>query len=180
MLDPSNAKAYDANCASFLDRIDRAMFGSTLDGKYGGEKLWAWHNEGSLRKRLNDDGVGKDLGGWLAKMIERQGAPIITYHRSLSYLANRFGFKVIDELEPKPGLEPTPGHLASVIRQATDQRVRVIIQESFYSTKHAQLVASRCGAKVVVIPLSVGHTPGAKDYISLFDEIVRQMDGAFD
>ena len=86
--------------------------------------------------------------------------------------------KVVDELEPKPGLDPSPGHLASVIRTVSSEGVKVIVQESFYSTKHAKLVAARTGAKVVVFPQNVGHTSEAKDYISLFDTIVSRLAGS--
>lgn len=175
-LDPINAPSYEVNSNVFVDKLDKAMFGAALENKYSGDKLWAWHNEGTLRQHVGQD----KIGGWLGEMIDHKGDSIITYHRSLSYLANRFGFNVVEELEPKPGLEPTPSHLAAVVREATANHVKVIMQETFYSQKHAQFVASRTGAKVAVIPLSVGHSPGARDYISLFDEIVKGFCGALD
>ena len=169
-LDRANAAAYDSNCDAFIKRLDSAMFGAEAVGKFGGDKLWAWSNEGSLRQK-----AGSTLGGWVAKMAPLAGTPIITYHRSLSYLARRFKLDVADELEPKPGLEPTPGHLAQVIRTASQQKVRAIVQEPFFSTQHAKLVASRSGAKVIVIPQNVGQAPGADDYIGLFNAIVNTL-----
>lgn len=170
-LDPSNAKSYQQNLEAFLDRLDTAMFGKSAVDKHGAQKLWEWSNAGSLAGRT-------EVGGWAAKMAPLMGRPVITYHRSWSYLARRFGLKVVEELEPKPGLEPTPGHLAEVVREGSRQGVKIILQEPFFATRSAQFVAGRIGATVVVAPLSVGQDPGAKDYISLFDTIVDKMAGA--
>lgn len=169
-LDRANASSYDSNCDAFIKRLDSAMFGAEAVAKFGGDKLWSWSNDNVLKER-----VGPMLGGWAAKMAALVGTPIITYHRSLSYLAKRFRFKVIDELEPKPGLEPTPGHLAAVIREATEEKVRAIIQEPFFSTQHGKLVASRSGSKLIIIPQNVGQGPGTEDYIGLFNVIVNAL-----
>jgi zinc/manganese transport system substrate-binding protein len=173
-LDPSNAKYYQANLEQFLKRLDTAMFGSAAVSKYGAQKLWDWSSAGALSSKVS----GGELGGWAAQMAPYAGKPIITYHRSWSYFARRFDLKVVDELEPKPGLDPTPGHLGEVIRDGTSQGVKLILQEPFFSKRHAEFVASRIGAGVAIAPQSVGQTPGAKDYISLFDDIIAKIRGA--
>lgn len=169
-IDAKHTHDYKVNLDAFLNRLDSAMFGKALVGKYGGAKLWEWENAGTLGQH-----AGGELGGWAGTMAPFAGRSIITYHRSLNYFANRFNLKVVDELEPKPGLDPTPGHLAEVIRTAGSSGAKAIVEESFYSPKHAQLVASRIGGKVVAIPQNVGHDEAAKDYISLFDVIVGRV-----
>lgn len=178
-IDPANAKEYAADADRFTDRLDSAMFGKSLVTKYGGDKLWEWERNAQLESKLKEAGALGTLGGWAGQMLPLAGKPVITYHRSLNYFAHRFGLRIVDELEPKPGLDPTPGHLGEVIKSGETKGVKVIIQESFYPTKHAQLVAGRIGAKVVAIPQNVGHDKGADDYISLFDVIVDRISGAF-
>lgn len=170
-LDKANAKAFEANLAKFLDRLDSAMFGSTQVDKFGGSQLWAWLRAGELAAKTG----GTAMGGWMAKMAPVSGMPILTYHRSLTYFTNRFRLKVVDQLEPKPGLEPTPGHLAEVIKEGSAAGVKAIVQEPFFSPRHGQLVASRTGSKLVVIPQSVGQAPGADDYIGLINVIVNRL-----
>ncbi|MBS1713483.1 MAG: zinc ABC transporter substrate-binding protein [Armatimonadetes bacterium] len=172
-LDPAHAGQYKTNAQAFAERIDIAMFGGQAMSKYGAGKLWDWQKSGTLRSN-----AGSVLGGWAGKMAPLYGKQIVTYHRSFSYFANRFGLKVVDELEPKPGLDPTPGHLAEVIKAVSANGVKVILQESFYSAKHAQLVAARTGAKVVTVPQNVGHDSAARDYVSLFDVIVDRLTAA--
>jgi zinc/manganese transport system substrate-binding protein len=171
-LDRANASYYQSNLEAFLKRLDTAMFGASAVAKHGAQQLWEWSNDGTLRSKVSD------LGGWAAAMAPLVGRPVITYHRSWTYFAHRFGLKVVAELEPKPGLDPSPGHLAQVIREGNRLGVKLIMQESFFSKRHADFVASRIGAKVAVAPQSVGHDPAAKDYISLFDTIISKIKGA--
>lgn len=172
---PQYAAEFKANLAAFRSKLDNAMFGAELVKKFGGDTLWTWERNGQLDQKLREGGASGMLAGWSGRLAPYAGRPILTYHRSLSYLANRFGLRIVAELEPKPGLEPSPGHLAKVIATAQQTGVKAILQETFYPTKHAQFVAGRCGAKVVVIPQNVGHDPAAKDYFSLFDTIVGRI-----
>ncbi len=175
-LDPTNASGYRSRAAAFESAVDSAMFGASAVGAIGAEKLWAWSSAGNLASQVRS--TGKTLGGWAAKMEPNRGQSIVTYHKSWNYFAKRFGLKVVDELEPKPGISPTPGHIAQVVRTINAERVRMILQEPFYSTRSGQTVASRTSAKLVIAPLSVGHTAAAKDYVSLMDSIVDLVSGA--
>ena len=176
-LDKAHANDYKANLAAFKKKLDVAMFGGALVAKFGGDALWQWDNSGDFNGKLAAAGMTSQLGGWKAKMARVAGTPIITYHRSLVYLARRFGLRIVEELEPKPGLEPTPGHLASVIKTVGSEHVKAIVQETFFSTKAAKTVSSRANVKILVIPQGVGHSSSATDYISLFDSIVGILSG---
>lgn len=178
-LDKANADEYERGAKIFVDKLDRKMYGDALVERYGGELLWQWERNGELSEQLRKGGATNLLGGWVKASQAFRGKAIITYHRSFGYFINRFDLRSIGELEPKPGIEPTPGHLASLMRRAQEENVRVIIQEPFYSTRHANFVASRIGAKVVILPGNVGHDSSAKDYFSLFDTIISKLREAF-
>ena len=177
-LDKPNAAYFKANVDDFVHRLDIAMFGASLVGKVGGAALWKWDSENKLVPNLQDKGLLGELGGWCAKMRPFWKSPIVTYHRSWSYFNYRFGLKVAIELEPKPGLDPTPGHVATVLKTIQEQRIKLILQEPFYSTKNGEFVAARTSATLVVAPGSVGQDPAAKDYVGLFDTIVSRVAAA--
>lgn len=174
-LQPAGAKVFEANAEAFKKSVDVAMFGSSLVSKFGGDKLWQWEVGGQLASQLRANGASGLVGGWEAKMAPLNGKSIITYHRSWSYFVNRFGIRIVGELEPKPGLDPTPGHVASLLKIASDNNVKVILQEPFYHDTEAKFVAARTGAKVVVAPGSVGQDSAARDYVSLIDTIVDRL-----
>lgn len=176
-LAPTDTPLFKANAALFQKSLDEHMFGAELVKSEGGEQLWRKVLDGTLDKYLGDSGKADKIGGWLAAMRPLRGQQIITYHRSWIYFANRFGLTVAAELEPKPGIPPSPAHLAEVIRLAKAQRTGIILQEPFYTRKAADHVAEKTGAKVVVVANSVGGEADAVDYLSLVDLIVRRLTG---
>lgn len=177
-IDSEDASYFKSNADAFVKELDESMFGKALVSKFGGAKLWGWDNEDALIENLRKEGAEGQLAGWAGTMRRFWKSPIVTYHRSWNYFAFRFGLKIVGELEPKPGLDPTPGHVAQVIKTVDSLKVKAILQEPFYSTRNADFIASRTGAKVVVAPNSIGHDSKVKGYIELFDVLVNKMAGA--
>ena len=50
--------------------------------------------------------------------------------------------------------------------------------EPFYDRKMADLVASKTGAKVVILPPSVGGAKGLDDYIQLIGSDIKKLASA--
>jgi ABC-type Zn uptake system ZnuABC Zn-binding protein ZnuA len=178
-LDAADAAYFQERLEAFQKRLDAAMFGPKLLGAAEGAKLWAMLLKGELDGFVQAHG-GDDLGGgWWGAMRPLAGTHIVTYHRSWSYFANRFGLNVIDELEPKPGIPPSPAHLADVLEKVQKQGAKFLLMEVFYSRQAPDWLADRTGIKVVEVPNSVGGQPDATDYISLMNLIVaRCVDAA--
>ena len=174
-LDPAHAAEFDANCAAFIKKIDEAMFGPALVAAIGGDKLWELELAGKLDDFLAAQKLTDKLGGWAAEIRPFRDDKIVTYHRSWSYFANRFGLDVAMELEPKPGVPPSPGHVVQVIQEMQKDKVKVILVEPFYELRAPEFVAAKTGAKVVVAANSVGGQEEAKDYISMIDNVVNRV-----
>lgn len=117
---------------------------------------------------------------WQKKLATIKGKPIVAYHTSWRYLAQYTGANIVGFMEPKPGVPPSPSHLAGLILQIKRTGAKVIIMEPFYNRKDADFVASKTGAKVLVIPPSVGGLRGQKldDYIALMQYDIDQMANA--
>ena len=106
---------------------------------------------------------------WQPELQTLKGQPVVAYHTSWKYLAEYTGLNIVGFMEPKPGVPPSPSHLAGLILQMQRTHARAIIMEPFYNRKDADFVASKTGAKVVIMPPSVGGLKGQKidDYIDL-------------
>jgi zinc/manganese transport system substrate-binding protein len=193
MLDPLNARAvaialaarlaridspggpdYESHLALFLKRLDAAMFGEDLVARVGAERLWAAEAEGSLPDFLAELGVLEGLGGWRQAMRPLRDKSIITFHKSWSYFAHRFGLSVAAELEPLPGVPPSPAHLARVIDMAGQMGAVLIVREPFYPPRPADFVARETGIPVAVVS-SYGTDASSDGYFTLMDTII----GAF-
>ena len=106
---------------------------------------------------------------WQADLAAIKGKPIVAYHTSWKYLAEYTGMSIVGFMEPKPGVPPSPSHLAGLILQMKRTNAKAIIMEPFYNRKDADFVASKTGAKVVILPPSVAGLRDKKidDYIDL-------------
>jgi zinc/manganese transport system substrate-binding protein len=112
---------------------------------------------------------------WKAMMAPYKGAKVITYHRSWTNFADAFGLDVIGFVEPKPGIPPTPQHTLDVINAMKAQNIKIIMVEPYFDTKTPNSIASKSGAKVLIMPPSVGGVPETSDYFKLFDYNVNLL-----
>ena len=176
-LAPQHASYFEERVNAFQQQLDQRMFGDELVSRLGGAALWAALLKGRLDELLSQPDV-PPLGGWLATMRPYAGRKMITYHRSWSYFAHRFDLVVANELEPKPGIPPSPGHVAEVIKQVKAANVRLLLMEPFYSRKAPDLVADQTGVTVVVCANSVGGQPGTDDYLAMLDNVVQRVSAA--
>lgn len=174
-LDPTNAEKYESNYASFKKRLDVAMFGEELVSLIGGDRLWALTLENRLGSYLQEKGSGQLSGGWYKKIEFLRGAELITYHRSWGYFANRFELNIVEELEPKPGIPPSPGHMYRVIDIAKQRQIKLILMEPYYNRRPAEFVAGKTGAKLVEAANAVGGQPGVNDYFALIENIIQKL-----
>ena len=106
---------------------------------------------------------------WDATMAPYKGLKVVTYHRSWPNFVDRFGLDVIGYVEPRPGIPPSPGHTIDLIGEMKRQNVKILIVEPYFDLKTPQSIGRETGAKVVVMPPSVGGEKEITDYISLFD-----------
>jgi zinc/manganese transport system substrate-binding protein len=156
LLDPERGKIAAKNICDGLSRVDPKdadEFRANLE---------------TFNRRVDEA-----MAGWQTLLAPFRGAHIVTYHRSMSYLAERFGLNVINTIEPKPGIPPSPSHLAELIEQMKAHNVKVILMEVWHERRTPALVAQKTGARLLEVP-----TQSAGDYLSVCDGIVKQLAAA--
>ncbi len=118
---------------------------------------------------------------WQEMAKPLQGKKLAAYHKTWSYLANRFGFRIVGYVEPKPGIEPSPRDVENLATIMVREKAHVIIHAPVYSPRVpnavAQEVERRAGEKVYVqmLPAHVGGVPEAKDVFGLFDYLLGTL-----
>jgi zinc/manganese transport system substrate-binding protein len=164
---------------------------------YGNPHYWLAPNNGrtiakAIAERLSElDPAGrttyeKNLADFEAKLSEAEkrweqrmasyaGTKVVTYHNSWPNFAKYFKLDVVGFLEPKPGIPPTPQHNLEIINLMQREKVPLILMEVYFDRKTPDFVASKTGAKVLMLTPSVGGEPSAKDYVSLFDTDVDAL-----
>ncbi|MFC1583138.1 metal ABC transporter substrate-binding protein [Candidatus Neomarinimicrobiota bacterium] len=123
--------------------------------------------------------IDSAISEWHRIMGPFAGAKIVTYHNSWIYFAERFNLQIVEYVEPKPGIPPTPSHIASLIEKMKEEQVKVIVIEPYFNLRAAETVADRTGARILILPSSVGGVKGTNSYLELFDYIIEQLAEAF-
>jgi ABC-type Zn uptake system ZnuABC Zn-binding protein ZnuA len=103
------------------------------------------------------------------------GVRLIAYHNSWPYFARRFRLDVIAFIETKPGVAPTPAHLAELIAAGRTARVRAILHEPYEPEDSSRFVGQKLGVPLVRLAISVGSAAGIDDYLGLFDYNVATL-----
>ena len=129
------------------------------------------NDRGYFEPRLNDfvsrlDDAEKR---WVALMAPYKGTKVVTYHRSYSNFAERFGLNIVGYVEPKPGIPPTPQHTLDLINDMKRGNVKIVLVEPYFDLKTPNSIGRETGAEVLVMPPSVGGVKDVPDYFKLFD-----------
>jgi zinc/manganese transport system substrate-binding protein len=112
---------------------------------------------------------------WQAALEPVRGARVISYHETFTYFLRRFGLEEAGTIEDRPGIPPSPTHLANLIRIIREQKVRAIVAEPFADQKVVELVARDSGARVLALPSAVGGAKGVETYLDLFEHNVKSL-----
>ncbi len=181
---PDRSEIWDRGLADFTRRIHERMFGADLVELLGGSELENLALAGNLISFLqNNEFEGAPLisrlGGWLEVAEGFRGRRMICYHKNWVYFEERFRVTCADYVEAKPGIPPTPGHVAKLIRRMETEGLHVLFAASYFDPKKVESVTRRGGARAVIVPLSPGVHADAFDYFSLVDLWVESLAAAF-
>lgn len=134
-------------------------------------------NEDFFKKNLDDfkKTIDTHMKNWSASISGMKQKNIITFHKSWVYFSDRFGLNVVSNVEPKPGIPPTPSHDAELIQLIKKDKIKIILMENYYSDSAPNHIAESTGIKVVKVPNAVNGIEGVNSYVKLIDYIVTQI-----
>jgi len=162
MTDPENARHAARRIAAGLAAVDPAH-----QAAYAAN-LAAWLKQ-----------LDAHAAVWRQRLAPFAGARVVAYHDAWPYFARRFGLKMDVFLEPKPGIPPSPAHLAEVIATIKREHLKAIIIEPYQNRRTAETVAAATGARLVDFAQYPGGLKGTDgDYLALFDRLVNNLAAA--
>ncbi len=115
---------------------------------------------------------------WEREAAPLRGVAIVVYHKDLSYFIHWAGMREVASLEPKPGIPPTPGHLAELVEQMKRDPAKVVVYSPYNSPRAAEFLSQRTGIPETMLPFTVGGSDAAKDLFGLFDDTIARLRGA--
>jgi len=171
-VDPDNAATYDANLERFEDEISNRLYGGELVGILGAKTLDKLAYSGRLYEFLEAQQykgqfLSAYLGGWMKQAEPLRGKKLVTFHKNWGYFVNLFGLQVVEYMEPKPGIPPSPGHITDVIQTMSEQDIHVMMAANYFDVAKVKVVAEKTEAVPFIVALGVY---GQDDINSFFDQ----------
>ncbi len=115
------------------------------------------------------------MARWEKEAAPLRGVGVLVHHRSFVYLENWLGLRELGALEPKPGIEPTSGHLTSLLARQQTTPAKMVLRAAYQQDGPSQWIAGKAGIPAVLLPYTVGGTPEAKDLFGLFDDTLQRL-----
>lgn len=157
-LDPENGRVIARNIAAGLSRVDPAH---------------AADYEKNLKAYLAE--LEPKLAEWRKLAAPLKGVKAVSYHKDVPYLGAFTGIDFVDTIELKPGVAPTPTHLAELVGKMKEKKVTLIVREQQYDAKTPAWLAEQTGAKVAVIGTMANSLPGSETFIKLSEANLRNL-----
>jgi len=111
---------------------------------------------------------------WTKRLEPVKGTRVVVYHKSWIYFLDFAGLVEAGALEPKPGIPPSPAHVAGLLKMVQDSGVKFVLQESFYPTELSRQFADKSGARLLVLPTMVGASE-TRSYVDVIDFIINNI-----
>src|SRR6266699_1635297 len=154
--------------------LDASQFAEILE-KPTGEVTRAQgdvHPYGNPHYWLDPENGRRVARGIADKLVELRSSDAAYFNQnfdSFSQLLTEASKKWLGEIEPRPGIPPTPSHTLDLINMMKREHVTVILVEPYFDPKTPQSIARETGAQAVIMPPSVGGEKEITDYFKLFD-----------
>ena len=134
-------------------------------------------NAAAFDKRLADFSARWQaaIAKWEAKAAPLKGRKVVVHHSSWIYLLQWLGMSQVGALEPKPGVPPTSGHLASLIEHAKSEGAFAILRAAYQDSRAGEWLSERTGIPLVTLPFSVGGDAQAKDLFGMYDSTLDKL-----
>jgi zinc/manganese transport system substrate-binding protein len=100
--------------------------------------------EASWKQRIQD---------WEQRAASLRGQNVVAQHSVFGYLWKWLGMKQVADLEPKPGMAPTPGHLQRLLQTLQPQPPLAVVTASYQDPRAARWLVTQLDKQVPLLSL---------------------------
>ncbi len=179
---PEKKDYFTDNLEEFKKKIDYSMFGEELVDMFGGERLSKMLLNHTLFEFLEKEYQGEKLitklGGWLKEALPFRGNKVIAYHKNWAYFADQFGLNVVEYIESKPGIPPTPKHVQKITKLIQDMNIDLMLVATYFEKRKPQTISQKTGIEALFLPVSVDGISEVSDNFKLIDYWIEKINEA--
>ena len=112
---------------------------------------------------------------WEQQAAPIKGMAVVVHHREWTYLLTWLGLREAGSLEPRPGVPPTPTHLAGLLQDLQRSPAQAVIYSPYNDARAAAFLSQRARIPAIMLPYTVGGSDRAKDLFGLFDDTLARL-----
>jgi ABC-type Zn uptake system ZnuABC Zn-binding protein ZnuA len=116
------------------------------------------------------------MGRWQERLAPARDARMVVYHNNFLYFLRRFGLTQVGTIEDRPGIPPSPAHLARLIGALkAGQGPLLVVVEPWNDQRLAARVAEEAGGRLVVLNARSGDARGVDPYLASVEANVEAL-----
>lgn len=115
------------------------------------------------------------IARWTQQAAPLKAKQVAGQHSSFGYLWRWLGIRQIADLEPKPGMAPTPGHLQGLLDGLRKQALAGVVVSSYQDPRAGRWLSGQTAAPLIVLPATVDEQAGQAELIRWMDGIVGNL-----
>lgn len=118
------------------------------------------------------------MAGWRERVAPLAGRRIAVQHSTFEYLWRWTGLRPVVDIEPLPGMPPTPAHLRRVLDRVRAEPPFAVVQTLYQDPQPGRWLADRIERPLLALPSTVTPEGRSTDLPGLFDELLDRLAGA--
>ncbi len=117
------------------------------------------------------------IAEWERRAEPLRGRSVAAQHTTFGYLWHWLGVKQVADLEPKPGMAPTPGHLQRLLQGLHAAPPMAVVIASYQDPRPGRWLSGQLGSAVplVVLPATVAEDAAEAELRQWFDGLLRDL-----
>jgi zinc/manganese transport system substrate-binding protein len=117
------------------------------------------------------------IAAWEQQAAPLRGQSIAAQHSTFGYLWDWLGLKPVADLEPRPGMAPTPGHLQRLLHGLRAAPPLAVVISSYQDPRPGRWLTAQLGSAVplLVLPATVTEDAAEPELQQWFDGLVREL-----
>lgn len=116
---------------------------------------------------------------WKDMAKEWKGRRIVVYHKEYDYFADAYGLAIVGSIEAKPGIPPTPNHVAELVTRLKREPGALIFTALWSNNDTVAEIARNTGSQIVELPNMCGGIAGSETWIGMMDLMHERLARAF-
>ncbi len=120
----------------------------------------------------------RQMAQWRQRAAPLKGQRLVAQHGTFAYLWQWLGVQQVADLEPKPGVPPTPSHLQAVLAQTRAAPPLAVVHTLYQEPQPAQWLARQLGhgkTALLALPSTVTSEGPAADLAGWMDQLIDAL-----